>query len=271
VPIVEILSIGTELTMGRIQDTNSQWIAGEVSRLGGIVRRIIVLRDCREEIIAAFRECVARKTNLIISTGGMGPTPDDMTVECVAFILDVPTIIHEPTLEDYMRRRNLKRRDQLTPNLLRMATVPAGAEIFPNPVGWAPCVSATLGECRIFVLPGPPHEVQALFSLYIAQHISRDSQPRCASQRVAVDMFESEVSPLMQEVMTRFAGVYLKAYVSLRPSPDHRLPIDIVATGESAAAAEAILDRAVRCFTHLVEERGKTVIVADSRFQIAKE
>jgi len=258
-PVIEVLSIGTELTLGRIQDTNSHWIAGQVAQLGGRVRRITVVRDSKPEIISAFRETVQRKTDIIISTGGLGPTPDDVTIECLASLLGVCTSMHEPTLQDYMRRRNLSSRDELTPNLLRMATVPDGTEVLPNPVGWAPCVSASLDGARIFVLPGPPREMESLFSLYVGQHISENFAVRAASQRVLVNMYESEVSPLMQSVMSRFPGIYLKAYVSLRMTADHQLPIDIVTTGANAAQAKETLDRALQYFGNLVEEQGKTM------------
>lgn len=258
-PTIEIFSIGTELVMGRIQDTNSYWIAQQVAQLGGAVRRITLIPDNRDDIIRCLKDGVERSADVIITTGGLGPTPDDMTVECVATLLGTSTAAHEPTLEDYMRRRNLTSRDDLTPNLVRMATVPNGTEVMQNPVGWAPCLRAAIGDTKLFILPGPPKEMEALFTLYIARYISENYATKSASLRVLVNMFESQVSPLMQAVMERFPGSYLKAYVALRESPEHNLPVDIVATGGSAAEAQEMLQQSVEYFAHLVQEQGKSL------------
>lgn len=256
-PTIEIFSIGTELVMGRIQDTNSHWIAQQVAQLGGKVRRITLVPDDVPDIIDCLQDSIQRNTDILISTGGLGPTPDDVTVECVSTILGTPASVHEPTLQDYMRRRNLTSRDQLTPNLINMATVPSGAEVMQNPVGWAPCILARQEETCIFILPGPPKEMEALFTLYVARYISENYATKSASLRVLVNMYESEVSPLMESVMERFPGSYLKAYVALRESVDHNLPVDVVAAGADAAEAQRTLQQAVEYFAHLVTENGK--------------
>ena len=82
-----------------------------------------------------------------------------------------------------------------------MATVPEGATVFPSPAGWAPLVRAELDGCSIFLLPGPPSEVQAIFARYLADHFGGDRGGRSVVHRVYVDMWESEVSPLLQRVM----------------------------------------------------------------------
>src|SRR5437868_9698012 len=81
---VEIFSIGTELLIGRIQDTNSFWLAEQVSELGGTIGRITIVGDHAPTIVEALGDAVRRGAGTIMTTGGLGPTPDDLTVECVA-------------------------------------------------------------------------------------------------------------------------------------------------------------------------------------------
>ena len=108
-PVIELFSIGTELILGQIQDTNAHWIAQQILQLGGQLRRVTMLRDEFDEMFEAIEDSIHRKTDLILTTGGLGPTPDDMTVQIVAKILGVQPVIHEETLTSFMERRELTR------------------------------------------------------------------------------------------------------------------------------------------------------------------
>jgi molybdenum cofactor synthesis domain-containing protein len=261
---IEIFAIGTELVLGRIQDTNSFWMAQRVAELGGSVRRMTTLTDDLDDIVRALKDSLARETSLIITSGGLGPTPDDLTVEAVCRVLGCRNSVHEPTLEDYIRRRNLSGPDQISPGLLKMATVPEGSDVFANPAGWAPCTVVPAGASRIVILPGPPRELEAVFQLYVAGLIASSTFNKSAALRVAVNMFESEVSPLLQEVMRRHPNTYLKAYVAMREAFEQGLPVDVVATGPDEAAAQHALQQAVATFSELVTARGKTMEYYDS-------
>jgi nicotinamide-nucleotide amidase len=254
---VEIFAIGTELVIGRIADTNSQWLSSRIAELGGEVRRITILADDLEQIVGAFKDSLTRGTRLLLVSGGLGPTPDDLTIEAVARVLGCAVEVDEATLQDYIRRRNLSGRDQLTPGLMKMATVPAGAEVCPNPAGWAPCTICRAGDATIIVLPGPPREMEAVFQMHVAERVAALSGHKSAALRVVVNMFESEVSPLLQEVMGRYPGTYLKAYVAMREAFEHGLPLDVVATGADATAANDLLQQAVTMLSELVTARGK--------------
>ena len=251
---VEIVSIGTELLLGRIQDTNSFWLAQQVADLGGAVQRITTIGDDQPTIVSVLRDAVARGTGTVITTGGLGPTPDDLTVAAVAELLGVGTVLDRPTVEDYLRRRAI-REEELTPALRAMATVPMGAEIFPSPAGWAPLIRARADGCSIFLLPGPPQEVQALFARYLADHFGGEGGARGLVHRVYVDMWESEVSPILQQVMDAVPGTYLKGYIAL--GNQRFLPIDVLARGDDDRAAQAALDRALDLLATLIAETGR--------------
>ena len=251
---VEIFSIGTELLIGRIQDTNSFWLAQQIADLGGAVQRITVVGDDQPTIVGALRDAVDRGARTVVTTGGLGPTPDDLTVAAVAELLSVDTVVDRPTVADYLRRRGI-REEELTSALIAMATVPEGTAAFPSPAGWAPLSRADVGVCSIFLLPGPPQEVQAIFARYLADHFGGDRGSRSVVHRVYVDMWESEVSPLLQRVMEAVPGTYCKGYIAL--GNQRFLPIDVVARGDDDARAHAALDRALDMLAELVNETGR--------------
>src|SRR5947209_12695176 len=98
-PHVELFAVGTELVMGRIYDTNSFWIAEQLAKLGTWPRRITCLPDDDAEIIGAFANAIERGTHIIVTTGGLGPTPDDRTIDCVCQLLGLKQAVHQPTVE----------------------------------------------------------------------------------------------------------------------------------------------------------------------------
>src|SRR5215510_8406851 len=117
-PTVEIFSLGTELVMGRIQDTNSFWMAQQLVAVGATMRRITVLPDDLPTLLEALEHAVQRQTDVVLTSGGLGPTPDDLTVQTLAALVGVQPVVHEPTLEAYVQRRNLSGRGELTEALL---------------------------------------------------------------------------------------------------------------------------------------------------------
>lgn len=259
-PRVEIFSIGTELVMGRIQDTNAFWMAQELVNLGALVCRITALPDDTEVLLEALEGAVQRRTDVVITSGGLGPTPDDLTVAVLAELIGVQAVVHEPTLDAYVERRRLSGRGELTPALRRMATVPQGAQVHQNPAGWAPCVSLTKETTTFFALPGPPTEMQAVFTMYLVPFFATHYPSHAASLRVVADMYESELAPLFAQVRDRYPSTYLKGYIALggRDIP-HGLPLDIVARSTAEAPAEAILQQAVAYLSELVAAHGRTL------------
>ncbi len=137
------------------------------------------------------------------------------------------------------------------------------ADVFQNHVGWAPCIRVSKGDSTLFILPGPPREMEALFNGCVAEYISSSYQTKSAVLRVMINMFESEVSPLLETVMENYPTTYLKGYVAMRQSMDHGLPVDIVATGENAADAQLILNAAVELLSNMVSEKGKRMELYD--------
>lgn len=254
---VEIFAIGSELVTGLIQDTNSSYLAARITELGGRVVRMTVLPDEPEWMRDAFQAAIDRGTAVVITCGGLGPTPDDLTVSVLSRFAGVDTEIHEPLLQEFMRRRGLTDRRDVTPNLVKMATVPKGSTVLTNPAGWAPCIGVAIQGTVFYALPGPPRELEGLFVRHLSGILANRFESRRVVRRVRVNMHESEVSPSLQTVMSEFPQTYLKAYVALRKNPEAELPLDIVAVGTDEKDACTRLEAATDRLRELVEAQGK--------------
>jgi molybdenum cofactor synthesis domain-containing protein len=252
---VEIFSIGKELLIGQIQDSNSFWLSQQITRLGGAMQRISILDDHQPTIVTALGDAIKRGARTIITTGGLGPTPDDLTVQSVAELMGVGLHVDDDVVQDHLRRRGITI-DEHTENLKRMATIPDGATAYPSPAGWAPLVRTEVDGCTIFSMPGPPREMEAIFARFLEDYFSAgEGAHRAVTHRVYVDMWESEVSPLLQQVMDAIPGTYCKGYIAL--GNQRFLPIDVVTRGADEAEARAGLERALDLLERLVGEVGR--------------
>jgi nicotinamide-nucleotide amidase len=157
----EIISIGSELTTGQSLDTNFRWLSLRLAEMGIPVMWHTTVADDLDANLDVFR-LAARRARLVIATGGLGPTQDDLTREVLAQVVGVELVLHEPSLlhiqEMFARRgRTMPERNRV------QAYFPAGAEPIPNPMGTAPGVWMTVGEAIIVAMPGVPSEMHAMF------------------------------------------------------------------------------------------------------------
>jgi nicotinamide-nucleotide amidase len=157
----EILSIGSELTSGQNLDTNSQWLSLRLAEIGIPVGWHTIVADDLEANIEAFR-IAAQRAVLVIATGGLGPTLDDLTREALARTAGVGLVLHEPSLQQI--RQMFARRNRAMPERNHVqAFFPAGAEPIPNANGTAPGIWMTLNSRPVVAMPGVPSEMYAMF------------------------------------------------------------------------------------------------------------
>jgi nicotinamide-nucleotide amidase len=167
---VELLSTGDELLTGQVVDTNSAWLMDRLWDLGVMVRRKTLVGDDRDDLDAALRETSAR-ADLVVTSGGMGPTEDDLTSERVAAVLGVPLELHEPSLRAIEERfRRFGR--AMTPNNEKQARFPRGAEVIPNRFGTAPGFAVRLGRAEVVCLPGVPVEFRGLAEEWVLPRVA---------------------------------------------------------------------------------------------------
>jgi nicotinamide-nucleotide amidase len=156
----ELVAIGDELIHGALLDTNSKWLAGELERLGVIVQRFTVTSDDPAQLRAALGDACAR-ADIVVATGGLGPTLDDRTRDVVAELAGGPLWFDEASWQQV--RTWLGQRGRPVPDSnRRQALFPPGAAPIANPVGTAPAFSLRLRRALLFALPGVPREMQVL-------------------------------------------------------------------------------------------------------------
>ena len=240
----QILSIGNELTLGQAVDTNSAWLSQRLAEWGILCTRHVTVADDRAEITREIRAS-ARETDLIVITGGLGPTPDDLTREALADAMSVPLEFRPECLqqiEEYFRSRSRS----MHPGNRQQAMCPTGAEPLENLCGTAPGIRAKLARATIFVMPGVPREMTDMFDRCVAPSLPQGDAVSPIVQRTikTFGIPESEVGEKIADLMARGRNPTVG-----KSAADLIISIRINAHGRSLAEASAMAEadaRAVR-------------------------
>lgn len=195
----EILAIGDELLSGETVDTNSSYLDGLLEGLGWTVRRHLTVPDDEAAIAAAF-DLAARDAELVLSTGGLGPTEDDLTMAGLARALGCGLIRHEPTIEAIRARFRAFGRE-MTPNNERQAMVPGSGEVLDNQAGTAPSFTAKLHRATVFLMPGVPREVRWLMENRILPRIPKGDEAIVRRTLKLVGLGESKVEHSIRDIV----------------------------------------------------------------------
>ena len=203
----EIIAVGSELLTPDRLDTNSLFLTEELNKLGVEILRKTIVGDDRELLSEAFRDALNR-VPLIISSGGLGPTDDDLTRETVADLLGRKLKLNEAILDGIKARFRSFNREMPDINV-RQAMVPEGAEALHNPRGTAPGLWIEDGNHMIALLPGPPRELKPLFLEEVLPRVARRvSSVRMFHRELRVTgLGESAVDQRIQPVYKRFPEV----------------------------------------------------------------
>jgi nicotinamide-nucleotide amidase len=265
---VELLTVGDELLRGDTANGNATWLGRRLTEAGAEVTRSAVVPDDLDVIAGAIGDAL-RRADAVIMTGGLGPTSDDMTREAIA--LAAGTTLHrDPDVERRLRERAAARRVPLRPDALRMADVPGGATLLPNPAGSAPGLRLALPDGVVYALPGVPSEMRAIAEESILAELGGETVAATVLRTATV--WESVVADRLAPVEA-MDGVKLAYYAS---AGEVRVRIeahgaDRLAEAEAVARdllgsalygdGEVTLDRVVH---GLLAGRGATVAVAES-------
>lgn len=253
----EILAVGDELCYGRVYDTNSFWIADQVTRLGVIVHRITCVRDDLDEIGRVLNEVLGRRPRFVFITGGLGPTDDDKTLEALARFTGRSVIVSENVLKLMAERRNMSP-SQFQPRHRKMSSTIEGAECMPSPIGWAPLTILRMGETIIFTMPGPPKEVQSCFTTYIIEEIKKVTQNHSFAKRLRIEMREIELVPLVNQISKAFPEAYIKPLVS-EYVPERGMAVEVIVFGDDEESCKMKYGVILKMFRELVEQKGKEI------------
>jgi nicotinamide-nucleotide amidase len=216
---VEIIAIGKEILRGQTLDTNSSWLAKRITALGGMIGRIVIPDDDVIAIAKEIKTSLQNHAQVIITTGGLGPTFDDKTLGGIAEATGRPLSLHPRALEIVTRRyRELWQQGfvedaEITPPREKMAYLPQGAEALDNPVGTAPAVFLKIPQGKIFALPGVPREMQAIFEQSGFPSLKEILGAEFyREETVNTGMGdESIIAGMVDQVMKQVPGTYLKS------------------------------------------------------------
>ena len=166
-----VLCIGTELTRGELLNSNATWLAESLTRIGLEVTAVDCVDDDRGRIEAYLRR-LASEHSVVVCTGGLGPTTDDITTECAARVAGVGLVRDQASFEHIKERLRRYGRPDMAAANAKQADFPAGARILPNPNGTAPGFHVKLGACAAYFMPGVPSEMKAMFDAGIAPDVA---------------------------------------------------------------------------------------------------
>ncbi len=210
----EIISIGNELLIGHTLDTNSHWIAKQLTKLGLTLERVTQLRDSLDSIKSGVRGALKRNPNVLITIGGLGPTHDDMTMAGLSRALNKPLRLNKEALQlvkDHYRR--LESSPKLTKYRTKMATLPQGSLPLPNPVGTAPGVKMQQSGTTIFSLPGVPSEMKAIFRSSLIPYMESFHTIRPKEMEVKITgIIESALAAILDQARKIYPKLYFKSH-----------------------------------------------------------
>ena len=275
----EIIAVGTELLLGNIVNTNARDISQALSAVGVNVFWHTVVGDNPQRLKDAL-DVARKRADIIITTGGLGPTYDDLTKQTICETFGKPLVLHQDILDDLKVFFEKNIHMKMPSNNLQQAELPEGCTVFDNPVGTAPGCAFEADGVHVLMLPGPPFEMLTMLKGHVVPYLRGFSSEVIVSHDIMTfGLGESPMEELMREKMSRMENPSLATYA--KPS---EVRLRATAKAESAEAAEAMLAPVVKdvtnflgdyvygvdvssleevCF-HLLKEKGLTFATAES-------
>ncbi|MFZ1947762.1 MAG: CinA family nicotinamide mononucleotide deamidase-related protein [bacterium] len=244
-----IVAIGDEITSGLKTDTNSGWLAARLGEIGISVSGVFAVGDRLGDVVDLLRQ-VARDYQLVLATGGLGPTHDDITRQALAEAFERPLVLDRATqtrIEERFRSRGLAAPEAIA----ALAMVPRGAVVIPNPAGTAPGLLVRHGEARVYVFPGVPQEVEAIFRAGVLDGLAGLAPARFIKTRIVktVGITESAIADRLRPVLSR-----IKVRLAYLPE-DIGVRLTLTAESDDQSRALASLEEAVATVVGAVGDR----------------
>ena len=210
--IAEVISVGTEVTIGSISNTNTSYLAQRLSEMGIEVCYHTSVDDCFERLSKVFSIAMDR-SDLILVTGGLGPTEDDLTKEAAANALGLE-MQSDFTMEQHLRNIFTYSNRQMTSNNLRQARKPSGSDFIPNPKGTAPGIFIKKDSKILILMPGPPREMIPMFENFVSAMIIGDSYLSIKSINT-IGIGESSLEEILRKIYIAHPGFTINTYASM--------------------------------------------------------
>ena len=275
----EIIAVGSELLTPTKTDTNSLWLTQKLNEIGIEVKLKIIVGDDQARLEETVKDAV-RRSDIVISTGGLGPTEDDITRQCCAKAIERNLVFHEELVEDLKDRFRRWGRDMPEINK-RQAYVIEGAEILPNPNGSAIGMLIKIEEKILVLLTGPPRENQPMFENYVLPKLRETAGEIFVKRKIlrVSGLGESAVDEMIAPIYTQYENpqttilfnrseieIHLTAQAGTEAQADHLLEeIAEKIAGKLGAAVFSMNDELMEeIIGKLLIENGKTLAVAES-------
>jgi len=274
----EVIGVGSELLLGQIANTTAQYISHCLSSLGINVYYHTVVGDNRNRLLEAL-EIASRRVDLIITTGGLGPTMDDLTKETIAEFLGLELTLHQPSAQaicDFFARKGRT----MTENNLKQAMFPKEAIVLPNEMGTAPGAIIEKDDKIFIMLPGPPYELQPMFEDHVIPYLAQRGHEKIFSRVLRIygigesaveeainDLLVNQTNPTIAP-LAAYGEVTLRLTVKCDRSQD---PLEFIKPIEDEIRRRlgyAVYgiddDRLETVVAKLLSEKGLTLAVAES-------
>ncbi len=257
----EIISIGDELTSGQRLDTNSQWLSMRLGELGVQVMYHTTVADNLEANVQVFRQA-AERADLVIATGGLGPTADDLTREAIAAAAGTD-LAFNPAAFAFIESLFARRKRPMSERNRVQAMFPRGSRVIPNPAGTAPGIDIDISRpgrssARLFALPGVPAEMREMWDQTVAPAISKllDTPRVIRHQQIkCFGVGESDLEQMLPDLIRRGRDPQVGITVS-----GATITLRITASGESAEACYRAMEPTIKtiheCLGNLVFGEG---------------
>eukprot|EP01026_Neomeris_dumetosa_P014994 TRINITY_DN15602_c0_g1_i3.p2 TRINITY_DN15602_c0_g1~~TRINITY_DN15602_c0_g1_i3.p2 ORF type:complete len:290 (-),score=29.25 TRINITY_DN15602_c0_g1_i3:173-1021(-) len=235
-PKAAIMVIGDEILSGQVVDTNTPWLAKLLYSQGVDLIRVEYVPDDKEDISESVKKLRTRvgESGFVFTSGGIGPTHDDVTYEAIANAFGVELQLHTPTVER-MKPYYEKRDMELNEARLRMATLPKGAEVLFTEDMWVPLVNIN----SVYILPGVPR----IFTAIMKSHKDRFRGPQSADDTLYTKVGEGDLAQKLGEIAQEFPTVSIGSYPNTNPQDD-RFLVQVKFTSRDQEALQNAVQKA---------------------------
>ena len=251
---IELLMIGNEILIGKTQDTNSNWMAKRITKFGHKIKRITTIGDEVDTISKTLKDILKRKPDIIITSGGLGPTFDDMTLAGIAKGLNREIELNQHAYKaikkTYERayEKGLLKLEGMTKEREKMAYLPQGSTPLPNTVGTAPGVKITEEKTIIFILPGVPAEMKAIFRNVITPILKQKKGKFIERGFFFSGIGESQIAAYTNKLEEKYPQLWIKTHPRIGLSVE----VEVSITAFNIENGDILVDKALNEIREIV-------------------
>lgn len=259
---IEILIIGNEILIGKTQDTNSYWLAKGIVKYGHNLTRITTIGDDEGLIADTIQDVIRRKPDMVITSGGLGPTFDDITMKSIAKGLGRKLELNQNAYNLIQRiyekafDKGLLKLREMTKEREKMAFLPIGSTMIPNSVGVAPGVKIKEGSSTIYILPGVPSELKKMFRDTIRPILAKKKGKFVEKGFRILDIGESQIAPYITNLEEKNPKLWIKTH----PMTEHGVELELSITAFNLDDANEIIDEILEEIKKIVTKLGGYVV-----------